>query len=82
MVLIFTQTIKKKIEVTKKRKNNNVIYNSTGLSSTELINILPEYEIDGSNIVDVATYKGGSYHSLIKQVDLQMISGIHIVYQY
>ena len=42
---------------------------STGLSSTELINILPEYEIDGSNIVDVATYKGGSYHSLIKQVD-------------
>ena len=62
-------TLKEKLSKLVVRKNNNVIYNSTGLSSTELINILPEYEIDGSNIVDVATYKGGSYHSLIKQVD-------------
>ena len=45
------------------RKNNNVTYNSTQYSNTELARILPEYE------TDVATYKGGAYHSLIKQVD-------------
>lgn len=51
------------------RKNNNVIYNSTTYSNSELSKILPDYETDESNITDVATYKGGIYHSLIKQVD-------------
>ena len=47
------------------RKNNNVTYNSTQYSNTELARILPEYETDENNV----TYKGGAYHSLIKQVD-------------
>ena len=51
------------------RKNNNVTYNSTQYSNTELARILPEYETDENNVTDVATYKGGAYHSLIKQVD-------------
>lgn len=51
------------------RKNNNIIYNSTSYSSSELIKVLPDYESEGDNITDVATYKGGNYHSLIKQVD-------------
>ena len=44
-------------------------YNSTQYSNTELARILPEYETDENNVTDVATYKGGAYHSLIKQVD-------------
>ena len=51
------------------RKNNNVIYNSTQYSNTDLARLLPEYETDENNITDVATYRGGIYHSLIKQVD-------------
>ena len=51
------------------RKNNKVIYNSTDYSNTELARLLPEYTVDGDNITDAATYKGGAYHSLIKQVD-------------
>ena len=36
---------------------------------TDLARLLPEYETDENNITDVATYRGGIYHSLIKQVD-------------
>ena len=43
------------------RKNNNVIYNSTQYSNTDLARLLPEYETDENNITDVATYRGGIY---------------------
>ena len=48
------------------RKNNNVIYNSTQYSNTDLARLLPEYETDENNITDVATYRGGIYHSFIR----------------
>lgn len=50
------------------RKNGEIVYASSGLDSEFLEEILPDFQLN-ENEADEATYKGGSYRSIIKNIN-------------
>ncbi|MGN0328381.1 MAG: ATP-binding protein [Lachnospira sp.] len=57
------------------RKNNIITYNSTEYSGLQLAQVLPGYKDNDTNIMDMATYKGGDYQCIVKQLDFKDADG-------